>query len=153
MDDHIEVGVHDLTKLDDNTYSLPNPNKENLVIGTYKKIIMKDEMTKLNNKTSKYIGEFNKINSSLLCKYENISKEDCTFEVLRYAICNYEFNQVKYKYFRSVLKNVERTIDWKSRVQGDSYARRYDWDFDVNVHWYLNTFEQKNTINYAFACR
>ena len=37
---------------------------------------MKDEMTKLNNKTSKYIDEFNKINSSLLCKFEKISKED-----------------------------------------------------------------------------
>ena len=148
-DNYIEVGVYDVTEL------YAQPNEENLVTGTYKKIIMKDEMTKLNNKTSKYIDEFNKINSSLLCKVEKISKEDCTFEVLRYAICNHEFNLIKNKYFRSVLKNAERDIDWKGRVQNwdDTYGRRYDWHFNVNVHWFLTMSQQKNTTNYEFSCR
>ena len=147
MDDYIEVGIYNVTE------DYADPNEENLVTGTYKKIIMKDEMTKLNNKTSKYIDEFNKIDSSLLCKVENISKEDCTFEVLRYAICNHEFNLIKYKYFRSVLKNAERDIDWKGRVQNwdDTYGMRYDWHFNVNVHWFLTMNQQKNTTDYEFS--
>ena len=149
MDDYIEVGIYNVTE------DYAKPNEENLVTGTYKKIIMKDEMTKLNNKTSKYIDEFNKIDSSLLCKVENISKEDCTFEVLRYAICNHEFNLIKYKYFRSVLKNAERDIDWKGRVQNwdDTYGMRFDWHFNVNVHWFLTMNQQKNTTDYEFSCR
>ena len=156
MDDYIEVGIYDVTEY------YAQPNEENLVTGTYKKIIMKDEMTKLNNKTSKYIDEFNKINSSLLCKFEKISKEDCTFEVLRYAICNHEFNLIKYKYFRSVLKSVERDIDWYGRAQNwndpfrtsnPRYGTRFEWHFNVNVHWFLTMNQQKNTTDYEFSCR
>ena len=149
INDSIEVGVYDLTG------DYVQRNEENLVSDTYKKIIMKDEMTKLDNKTSKYIDEFNKINSSLLCKVENISKEDCTFEVLRYAICNHEFILIKYKYFRSVLKNAERDIDWKGRVQDydSKYGNRYNWKFNVNVHFFLTMKEQRNSTNYEFSCR
>ena len=149
MNDSIEVGVYDLTG------DYVQRNEENLVSDTYKKIIMKDEMTKLDNKTSKYIDEFNKINSSLLCKVENISKEDCTFEVLRYAICNHEFNLIKYRYFRSILKDVEQDIDWKGRVQDydSKYGNRYDWNFDVNIHFFKTFKEQKNSTNYEFSCR
>ena len=149
MNDSIEVGVYDLTG------DYVQRNEENLISDTYKKIIMKDEMTKLDNKTSKYIDEFNKINSSLLCKVENISKEDCTFEVLRYAICNHEFNLIKYRYFRSILKDVEQDIDWKGRVQDydSKYGNRYDWNFDVNIHFFKTFKEQKNSTNYEFSCR
>ena len=150
MNDSIEVGVYDLT----GDYLQEN-NEETLVSDTYKKIIMKDEMKKLDNKTSKYIDEFKKINSSLLCKVENISKEDCTFEVLRYAICNHEFNLIKYRYFRSILKDVEQDIDWKGRVQDydSKYGNRYDWNFDVNIHFFKTFKEQKNSTNYEFSCR
>jgi len=146
MDDSIEVGVYDLTG------DYVQRNEENLVSDTYKKIIMKDEMTKLDNKTSKYIDEFNKINSSLLCKVENISKEDCTFEVLRYAICNHEFNLIKYRYFISILKDVEKHTDWKT-VRQDYSSMRYDWYFDVNVHFFITFNEQRNSTNYEFSCR
>lgn len=146
MDNNIQVGVYEV--------SADYGSNKILITNTSKKIIMKDEIKNLKNNNSKYLDEVNKINHSLLCESEKISKENCTFEVLKYAICNYEFSQIKSKYFKDILPQVEKHIDWKGRLQdwNNKYGSRYDYSINLLASFFQTIEEQKNTKNYEFFC-
>jgi len=146
-DNNVYVGVYNIS----GNYG----SDKTLINTTSKKIIMKDEVENLNNNNSKYLEEFNKIDRILLCKEEKISNKDCETEILKYAICNYEFNLIKIKYFRSVLSEVENHIDWKGRVQEwqNKYGSRYDYSINVKLSFFQTFEEQKKSSNYEFFCK